>query len=379
MGRARVDSIDALRGFVMVVMALDHVRGLWSPLDPVNIATTTPALFATRWITHLCAPTFVLLAGAGAGLSSIRKPKNELSRFLLTRGLWLIVLELTVVKFGFDNWTFWNWHSLPCKVIWAIGWSVIALAGLIYLPMRAIVAVGLVLVVGHNALDGISPDQFGSLSWVWKFLHVQSVVGDKTGWHFGVEYPLVPWVGVMALGYALGVYLARSELDRARLFARAGLVLVLAFAVLRAFDVYGDLHAWSIEDTSTKTVLSFMNVTKYPPSLDFLCVTLGLASLLLAVFERMRGALYDILQVFGRVPLFYYLLHLILISQTADLFFRLRDGAWSSRDNVGTVEWAYSLPVIYGIWIALVIVLYPACRWFAGVKARRNAWWLGYL
>jgi uncharacterized membrane protein len=183
----------------------------------------------------------------------------------------------------------------------------------------------------------------------------------------------------MALGYALGVYLARSELDRARLFARAGLALVLAFAVLRAFDVYGDLHAWSIEDTSTKTVLSFMNVTKYPPSLDFLCVTLGLASLLLAVFERRRGALYDILQVFGRVPLFYYLLHLILISQTADLFFRLRDGAWPSRDNVGTAEWAYSLPVIYGIWIALVIVLYPACQWFAGVKARRNHWWLGYL
>ena len=291
----------------MVVMALDHVRGLWSTLYPVNIATTTPALFATRWITHLCAPTFVLLAGAGAGLSSIRKPKGELSRFLLTRGLWLIVLELTVVKFGFDNWTFWNWHSLPCKVIWAIGWSIIALAGLIHLPMRAIVAVGLVLVVGHNALDGISPDQFGSLSWVWKFLHVQSVVGDKTGWHFRVDT-------ARPMGWRDGSRVRARRVPRAqrarsaRLFARAGLALVLAFAVLRAFDVYGDLHAWSIEGTSTKTVLSFMNVTKYPPSLDFLCVTLGLASLLLAVFERMRGALFDILQVFGRVPLFYYLL-----------------------------------------------------------------------
>ncbi|MGH7702234.1 MAG: DUF1624 domain-containing protein, partial [Gemmatimonadales bacterium] len=379
----RLDSVDLLRGLVMVIMALDHVRDYFNGprFDPLDLTQTTAALFFTRWITHFCAPVFVFLAGAGAFISGDRgKPKAELSRFLVTRGLWLVALEVTVVRFA---WAFnLDYGRITIlQVIWAIGWSMVALAALIHLPHRAIAAFAIVMILGHNLLDPILPEVFGGhgptgygvLGWLWIVLHVPVQP---------VFYPLIPWIGVMAAGYAFGPLLRLEAGQRRRTLLTLGVALTAGFIVLRAIDTYGDPTYWTPQRNGLFTLLSFVNTTKYPPSLLFLLMILGPAIAALALFERISGPVARFFIVFGRVPLFYYVLHLYLIHLLVLALAALQGLEVQRFLDVFIFfppEWGFSLPVVYLIWAAVVLTLYPACRWFAGVKQRNRSAWLSYL
>jgi uncharacterized membrane protein len=337
----------------MVIMALDHVRDFFAPhADPMDMATTTPLLFATRWITHLCAPTFVFLAGTAAYLKGQRSTRGELVAFLWKRGLWLVFLEIAVARI-----VWLRGHVLasrfPLQVIWAIGISMIFLAGLVAarLSLAAITIVGGLLVVGHNLWDGL---QLGPL---WRVLHEPG--GAELGpIHVFVMYPLVPWLGVIALGYAFG-----AICDRPRRVLQIGLGALAAFVVIRVINVYGDTLPWSVQPRGPLYMFfSFLNLRKYPPSLDYLLCTLGVSLITLALLDLGRVQAKAI-AVFGRVPLFYYLLHLYAIL------------CWSQLPALQV-----SLPWIYPLWLALVAMLYPPCWWFDRLKQRRrDLWWLGYL
>jgi uncharacterized membrane protein len=380
----RLTSVDALRGIVMILMALDHVRDFFGVpgVSPTDLSRTTVALFLTRWITHICAPTFFLLTGTGAFLSLGRKSVPELSWFLLTRGVWLIVLEVTVVRclgfqFNFD------YQVTMLVVIWALGWAMVVLAALVWLPVPAVLAFGVLMIAGHNLLDGIR-----SAHPLWVVMHSPGFVVNRPGFVVFASYTLIPWVGVTAVGYALGrVYRWGPEQRRAFLLAW-GLGPTLAFLALRALNQYGDPVPWTSQPSGALTVVSFLNVTKYPPSLLFLLMGLGPALLLLRVLD---GGLPRLLQpalVFGRVPLFYFLLHLPLIHLLAVILCYAQNGAvyWMFRSpDLGSFPftpppgWGLSLPAIYLLWVTVVVMLYPACRWFASVKQRRSDGWLGYL
>jgi len=393
--RTRLYSVDLLRGIVMVVMALDHVREFFhvsaTTYDPLDLTKTNTLLFFTRWVTHFCAPTFVFLAGTGAFLSTSRgKTKPELARFLVTRGLWLILLEMTLVRFG---WFFnFDYSFMFMQVIWAIGCSMIVLAGLIFLPVRAIAAVGLLLIFAHDAFDSVRAESLGPTRWLWVVLHETNVVVPRPGMLVLMAYPLVPWVGVMAAGYAFGRLLLFERERRRRVLLRLGAASVGLCVVLRAANVYGDPRPWAAQASGWFTFLSFINTSKYPPSLLFLLMTLGPAILALALFDRAPGREPGLLArpfvVFGRVPLFYYLLHVPLIHLVALAFAYAGGGpvGWLFRNWIvpttpptRPAEWGYGLPVVYAVWTAVVVALYPLCRWFAGVKARRRDAWLGYL
>ena len=377
--KTRLSSIDTLRGFVMVLMALDHVRDYFSNvhqglLDP---NTTTAALYVTRWITHLCAPTFIFLAGVSAYMMSKRMTRSELSRFLLTRGLWLIFLELTFISFVW-TYNFGFLHTVYLQVIWAIGVSMVALAATVRLPHKVILALALVMIAGHNLLDGIRPESFGTWAPLWNLIHVRGIVS------FGnIAYPVVPWIGVMMLGYSLGRLFDLGSEERRSLLYKLGFGALTAFVVVRWLNVYGDLTPWHSGPSFRATLMSFMDVTKYPPSLLYLLVTLGVAFLLLAVFESPRvAAKLRVLEVFGRVPLFFYALHIALAHLAAGLL-ALQMG-WGveilvQRFNYVPESWGVSLGWVYVAWIAVVVALYPACRWFANVKKTRTDWWLSYL
>jgi uncharacterized membrane protein len=394
--RPRLDSIDLLRGAIMVLMALDHVREFMTsaPFDPLDPTETSLAYYATRWITHLCAPLFVFLAGTSAFLYQQRgRSTGEVSWFLVTRGLWLVVLNFTVVWY-----LGWSWQLdlkfIEAGIINAIGISMIVLAGVIWLPRWAIAAVALGQVFGHNLLDGIQPGQFGDLAWLWTLLHV------KGGFALGSTridfyYPLIPWMGVMMLGYLFGpTVLALPEVRRQRLLLLGFGALALFFS-LRLTNVYGDLHPWSAQATPLRSAFAFFNVQKYPPSLDYLLVTLGLGLLGLLWLQRWSSAqagigatLRGAVLTFGRVPLFFYLVHLPLCHtfafvacvvtgrDTAWLF-----GAWTAPDKFPYSEpgGGFGLLTIYGAWLVLLVVLYPACRWLAQLKQRRRDAWLSYL
>ncbi len=382
--KPRLDSVDALRGLVMIVMALDHTRDFFSKdlsFDPTDLAKTYPALFLTRWITHYCAPVFIFLAGTGAFLSTTRgKTKQELSRFLLTRGLWLVFLELTWVRcFG---WLFnFDYHFAMGIVIWAIGWSMVALAGLVFLPVRSIATFGLVMIASHNLFDSVLPDAFGKLGWLWRILHSGGVIVPAEGYRFVAGYPLIPWIGVMAVGYSFGSWLVREGL-----FGLGG-VLTALFILLRAINVYGDSDRWSPQKNALFTVFSFLNCHKYPPSLLYLLMTLGPAIMVLALLDRGTPRWLKPVLVFGRVPLFYYLLHIPLIHGLAVLFAYVRYGhaEWffANPPAAGPPQipagYGYSLPIVYLIWVGVVAALYPVCQWFAEVKRRRREVWLSYL
>ncbi len=399
---ARLESVDLLRGLVMVLMAIDHTRDFTHAGatlgDPELLADPGLLLFFTRWITHFCAPIFVFLAGTGAFLSLGRgKSKAELSRFLVTRGLWLVLLELTVVKFGFAMSV--DPHFFFGQVIWVLGWGMVLLAALIHLPMPAIAAFGAVLVLGHNAFDGIGvpqaitpttlavgpgapPPAMFSAQGLWMLLHVPGMVQVMPDVRFFVRYPLIPWIGVLALGYAFGPVMRLDEAARRRMLVRIGGAAVIAFLVLRATNLYGDPRPWSAQGDAAKTLIAFLNTQKYPPSLLYLLMTLGPGILLLAAFERARGAVADALIVFGRVPLFYYVLHLPLIQLASALLILVTAGTagFGPRPGDGPpVGWGWNLGVTYAAWAAIIALLFPLCRWFAGVKARRRDWWLGYL
>lgn len=383
---ARLDSIDLLRGIAMAVMALDHVRDYFhsARFDPLDLRQTTPILFFTRWITHHCAPAFVFLAGTGAFLSLGRgKTRADLSTFLVTRGLWLVFLELTVVRFG---WMFnfdYSWAFV--QVIWAIGWSMICLAGLIFLPRWGIAAVAFGMIGLHNAFDSVDPATLGAFGWVWQVLHVQSPILYGEGKVFFIAYPLIPWIGVMAAGYLFGSLLQKEEGPRRKTLYILGFGLIGGFIVLRATNLYGDPHPWSVQATGVNTILSFIDTHKYPPSLLYLMMTLGPAIAVLPLLERWKGGLPNFLTAFGRVPLFYYVIHIYLIHLCA-LIAAVIMGMNVSRfltDPFGGEGWpatyGFSLPFVYLIWLGIVIALYYPCRWFADVKRRRKEVWLSYL
>ncbi|HKS28194.1 MAG TPA: heparan-alpha-glucosaminide N-acetyltransferase domain-containing protein [Pyrinomonadaceae bacterium] len=386
--RTRLDSVDLLRGLVMVIMALDHVRDFFHHdallFDPTDLSRTNGALFLTRWVTHFCAPVFVFLAGTGAFLSTMRgKTKGELSRFLLTRGLWLVLLELTVVRLG---WTFNLDYTFNVgQVIWAIGWSMVALSVLIYLPLWAITMFGVFMIAVHNAFDPFKAATAGAMSGVWAAFHTGELTETYGGIRFFPMYPLIPWIGVMATGYSFGQIFRLEAEKRRRVLLYLGLALTLLFVLIRATNLYGDPRPWSVQGNALWTFFSFINCQKYPPSLLFLLMTLGPAIASLAFFERVNlkpSALAAPFVVFGRVPLFYYVLHLFVIHGLAVGFAFIKYGS-KLQDAFQTgrppEDYGYSLPIVYLVWIGIILALYPICRWFAGVKRRRKEAWLSYI
>jgi uncharacterized membrane protein len=390
--RSRIASIDALRGLVMIVMALDHVRdflhvGAMS-FRPEDLTRTTTALFFTRWITHICAPVFMFSAGLGAffWLNS-GHTKSQLSRFLWTRGLWLAFLDAVVVQFGFR----FSFGSGPVilNVLWALGWCMVILSVLIHLPIRILAPLSIAVIALHNLADNVNPSQFGSLGWMWTLVHQPGLL-PIPGATVVVAYPLVPWFAVMAAGFCFGPIFNLDPDRRQRRMVGIGLGLTIAFLVVRGINIYGDPVRWSSEIPGM-TVLSFLRCTKYPPSLDFLLMTLGPALLLLAGLDRINTYLRraNPLMVFGRVPLFYFMLHLYLIHLLAFPLALFRYGragflftpapSMGGAANVYPADYGYSLGVVYLLWILVVILLYPLCLWFARLKERRKDWWLSYL
>ena len=368
----------------MVVMALDHTRGFFSNVTfyPLDLDKTNVPLFLTRWITHYCAPVFVFLAGAGAFLASRRgKTKPELSWFLFSRGLWLVLLEITIIRwFG---WAFsFDMHFIGIGVIWAIGWSMIVLSALIFLPIWAVAAFGVLMISIHNAFDGVTMESWGGWQNVWKILHVSNSFDLAPGYKFGTGYPLIPWIGVMAAGYGFGAWLVRDTKQRQTWTLRLGVVLTVLFVLVRGSNLYGDLHPWSPQKSGVFTVFSFLHCHKYPPSLCYLLMTLGPALILLSFFEGGTPRLLQPLVTFGRVPLFYYVLHLPLIHSLALImaFTKYGHAEWlyGTSPESRPADYGYDLPVVYFFWIVAVLILYPACRRFAEVKRRRREAWLSY-
>jgi uncharacterized membrane protein len=384
----RLTSVDALRGLVIVVMALDHVRDFFHfPLpDPTDIPKTTVVLFFTRWITHFCAPAFMLTAGIGAGLSLSRgRSKRGLSWFLLTRGLWLVVLELTWVRS--IGWMFnFDYTVVFFLVIWTLGWSMVLLAGLIWLPRRLLIVLCLTAIVGHNALDHV--EVTGGFHWLWTIVHAPGNLVPAPGYKIAVPYVLLPWVFVMALGYCCAPIFTWEARRRQRALVWTGTLAIAAFVVIRAINGYGDTAPWTSQRSPVFTLLSFLNTQKYPPSLDFLLMTLGPACLALALFERWRGRLSEVLLVYGRTPMFFYLLHIPLIHLTAVIFALARYGAagflFRNSGPDAPLPWpmppgyGYSLWVVYGVWLGIVAALYPLCKRFGEYKRTHRSTWLSY-
>lgn len=371
--RPRLDGLDFLRGLVVILMTLDHTRDYFGFGDANPRDVTQPALFLTRWITHFCAPTFVFLAGISAFLYAQRgRSPAELTRFLLLRGLWLIVLELTLVRVGWTLQVFSNF--LVLQVIWAIGCSLLLLALLVHLPRAAIACVGFLLVLGHNLADPIRSADLAGWGGLWKVLHEGGVFAPGGGFRVLAMYPLLPWLGTAALGYAFGPTLLQPAAERRRISVRWGLLALAAFLVLRTTGWYGDPAprlpvselGWSAG------LLSFLNCEKYPPSLLFLCMTLGPLLLALGALGEIRGRLARAVTTIGRVPMLYYVVHLYVIHGLA-IAWVVATGADRAKGP------SFSLPAIYLTATGVVLLLYPLCRWFAALKARRRDPWLSYL
>ncbi|MGI8786902.1 MAG: DUF1624 domain-containing protein [Pyrinomonadaceae bacterium] len=397
----RIDSVDFLRGLVMVIMLLDHTREYVHAdafrFNPTDLSKTNVLLFFTRWITHLCAPTFVFLAGTSIYLQSLRgKSRAELSKFLLTRGLWLIVLEFTVVRFAIFFNVDYSFLGMA-EVIWVFGVSMIFLAALIFLPVRVVAVIGIAMITLHNTLDGIgvppavsmagtsAPDVMQKL---WLILHQPGFVPVFGNVKLFVAYPLIPWIGVMAAGYALGVVYAWESARRKRFLLRLGFALTLLFIALRAINIYGDPQTWASQSNFTFTVLSFLNTTKYPPSLLFLLMTLGPALLILAWMDNLQKGnfLSRIFITFGRVPLFYFVLQMfvahifgvllnLLAGKSVGYFFlNFPASATAAPSDAGFALW-----VVYAAWFLGLVLLYPLCRWYGKIKQNHRGFPFSYL
>jgi len=391
----RIASVDVLRGIVMIVMALDHTRDFFTSLhfSPDDMAHTNPALFLTRFITHYCAPVFAFLAGTGACLSTRRgKSIQQVSRFFLTRGLWLVLVELTIVDFA---WGFTPW--VQGGVIWGLGWSMVAMSLIVRLPTGWIATLGVGMVATHNLLDRIDPAFFGKFYWIWILLHTPGRIALTDNFAFSARYVLIPWVGVMSAGFAFGTLLLRP--DRRKWVLTLGLLLTALFFFLRGINLYGNGAAglpfgypraagpWSVQNTLPLTIISFFNALKYPPSLDYLLMTLGPALILLGLLDGVKAqqGLTRILLVFGRVPMFYYLLHIYVIHLLAigvSLAFHqpILHGSVIADFARKPSGYGHGLPFIYAMWILAVAILYFPCRWFMEFRSRHRDWpWLSYL
>ncbi len=413
-GARRLDSIDLLRGLIIVLMALDHVRDYWhhdslvardlaaglGPINPVNLDETNGWLFLTRWVTHFCAPTFVFLAGTGAFLYCSRgRTTAQLAWFLLSRGLWLMVADLTLSRLG---WAFSLWspdeHGVwffGGGIIWVIGAAMVLQAGLVFLPTSAVAAFGVAVLAYHNLLDDTSASDLHLPPWLWGILHDPRGGEILPGVRFATGYGLLPCLGIMTAGYGLGaLYLLEPSVRRRQLLG-LGLMVTTVFVVLRFSNLYGDPPSpdpslpgpWSAREPWYFTVFSFLNCQKYPMSSLYTLMTLGPSILLLGLFEGARGPLASFLITFGRVPLFFYLLHVPVIHGLAVGLDYLRfgsspmatDGCWIVASSQPPPDYGVSLPVTYLVWALIVLLLYPPCRWFAGVKQRYRWVWLSYL
>ncbi len=391
LSKQRITSIDLLRGAVMIIMALDHVRDyLYAGsfyYNPLDLDKTSGTLFFTRWITHFCAPVFMLLAGTSAFIMSQKKTKQELASFLLTRGLWLVFLELIVLNFG------WNFNiSFPMFLfitIWALGISMIVLAGLIWLPNKWILAFCVMMVAGHNLLDNVHITGNTLPAFGWALLHEQQFFT----WHnkmLLVGYPLLPWIGVMPLGYLMGEWYkpGYDVAKRKKNLLLTGGAAILLFLVLRASNIYGDPVPWTAQKNSFFSFLSFLNVNKYPASLSYLLITLGPSLIFLAIAEKLKGALVNFISVYGRVPMFYYIIHIYLIHLIAMAASAITPGQnwtiWILKDPIwftaGLKGYGFSLPVAYLLWFLVVVGLYPFCKRYDRYKqSHKEKWWLSYL
>jgi uncharacterized membrane protein len=387
----RITSIDLLRGLIMIIMALDHTRDYFHKdaflFDPLDLEKTSVLLFFTRWITHFCAPIFVLLAGTSAFLSGQKKTKKELSIFLVKRGCWLIFLELTVVNFSW----FFNIHFsfILLAVIWALGVSMICLAALIHLPRKWLLVVSLLLICAHNLLDGVHHYQNDATGFIWGLLHDSKIYTTPYGNIFE-GYPVIPWIGVMALGYYMGAFFAKDfdVQKRKKILITLGCLSWIAFILLRTINIYGNIKPWANQPSMAFSILSFINVSKYPPSLDYLLVTEGFAFIFLGLTENISNRITKIISVYGRVPMFYYILHIYMIHLVAMAAAVFTGFPWTAM--TGFTSWisnspqltgyGFSLGVVYVIWISIVIILYPLCKKYDRYKSsHRDKWWLSYL
>jgi uncharacterized membrane protein len=392
--RTRIQSVDALRGAIIIIMALDHVRDYTSmaamSFSPTDLSRTSVALFFTRWITHFCAPVFAFTAGIGAFFwYQHGRTKSQLSRFLLTRGLWLVFLEITAVRFIL----FFQWQIrgafIVLLVFWMLGLCMVALAALVHLPAKILAPFSLLVIAAHNLFDSVDPARFGRLAPLWDILHQQAAIPFHGAILF-VAYPLVPWIAVMAAGFCLGAVLLRHPPLRQKFLVRLGVALSVAFILLRVWNRYGDPAPWAHKSSALFTFLSFLNTTKYPPSLLFLFMTLGPALIALALLERVKFSSSHPLIVFGRVPFFFFLFHFALAHLLAIALGALRYGPHhfllSPPPSIGgprepfPPDYGFSLPVVYLVWLTVVVSSYPVCRWYGHLRQRRHdLWWLSYL
>lgn len=385
--KTRIASIDLLKGIVMVIMALDHTRDylhldayLYDPSDPTQ---SNLPLFFTRFITNFCAPAFSFLAGSAAFLVGLRKTKRDLSFFLLKRGLWLIFIEMTIVNFA---WFFDIYFQNPgLLVIWVLGISMITLAGLVHFSNRFILLFSCVMIIGHNLLDNV---HFGS-NFLWVVLHERAVYAIKDQVHFYVEYPIIPWIAVMSLGYYFGSLYSKDYpvAKRKKILHNIGCMSLLLFLILRFTNLYGDAKKFIHFDDFSKSLMSFLQVSKYPPSFLYLLLTLGFVFLFLANTEKLKGAVVAFFCCFGRVPFFYYIIHLFFIHFVAMIFAAATGFGWRAMI---LPDWLPELPalkgfgfplwVVYLVWISIILLLYPVCKWFDHYKqTHKEKWWLSYL
>ncbi len=391
----RIESIDIIRGIVMVIMALDHVRDFFHihgfDGDPLNLKTTSPALYATRWITHFCAPVFVFLSGTSIYLQSLRKTKKQLSSFLIKRGLWLVFAELFIISLA---WSFDPmYHVFFLQVIWTIGISMIILGILIWLPYSIILMLGLIIVFGHNLLDiPESAPGFKAGFW-WDLLHhgFFALYPINSNHFILMIYPFVAWTGLMMLGYCAGTLFTEkfSAAQRRKILYRLGFALIAIFTIVRFFNSYGDPSHWSVQKNGLFTFFSFIKVTKYPPSLLYLCITIGPALLALVFIEKIKNRFTDIMTVYGRTAFFYYILHFYLVHTIATIIFFVK-GQHTVQDAINSMQKipflfvmpgeGYGLAIVYLIWASVVIVLYPVCKKYDRYKtSHKEKWWLSYL
>ena len=374
----------------MIIMALDHTREFFHSgamlFQPEDLTRTTAVLFFTRWVTHICAPVFMFTAGLGAFFwLGHGRTKAQLSRFLWTRGLWLVVLELTVLRLAM-NFSLFSGVVL-LSILWALGWSMVALGFLVHLPLRTLTIVSISVIALHNLADSVKASQFGGAAWIWNILH-QPGMFPVGGAMAHSAYPLVPWIFVMSAGYCFGRVVVLGPAQRRQWMARIGLALTIAFLIIRGLNVYGDPLPWSTQ-VPGMTVLSFLRCTKYPPSLDFLLMTLGPAILLMSWLDRITLSRTNPLIVFGRVPLFYFLVHFFLIHGLTIPFALIRYGradflfqpllSMGGPAKPYPPHYGYDLWAVYAVWFAVVAIMYPACLWYARLKERKKSPWLSYL
>ena len=380
----RIESVDLLKGLVMVIMALDHTRdffykspGVAAVTDPNSV---TAALYITRWVTHFCAPTFCFLAGISACFVGRRKSKPELSKFLVQRGAWLVLIAFTLINFV---WYFdFSFHNFDIDVIWMLGMCMLFLAALIYLPRNYILVFSCLLIFGHNLLDYVHFE--GNI--LWSVIHEFNSFNISDEFQINVIYPLVPWIGVMSLGYYFGEFYDSSLAPekRKKLFTTIGVTAFIGFFIIRFVNIYGDKKPWQPYESASQTIMSFMNVNKYPPSLLYLAITLSMAFIFLANSEKWKGKVVDFFTVFGRVPFFYYIIHLYAIHLLAMLLAEVGGYGWrvmvQDTFDPDLKGFGYSLPVVYLVWIGIILSLYPLCKWFDRYKQNhKERWWLSYL